>query len=65
MLPGRGTIDWTVFLAALVDAGYSGPVCVEVEDREYEGSEELRLESLRLSLEHLRNASPEFDTENR
>jgi len=64
VLPGRGTIDWAVFLAALVDAGYRGPVCVEVEDREFEGSEELRLESLRLSLEHLRNASPETDGEN-
>lgn len=59
VLPGRGTIDWTAFLATLSDVGYQGPVCVEVEDREFEASPELRIEALRLSLEHLRNALPE------
>ena len=48
-LPGRGDVDWARFLAALRDAGYDGPVCIEVEDREYEGSLERRKESLRES----------------
>ena len=58
VLPGRGSIDWTAFLAALADTGYRGAVCVEVEDREFESSDERRIEALRLSLEHLRDASP-------
>ncbi|HWE61403.1 MAG TPA: sugar phosphate isomerase/epimerase [Chloroflexota bacterium] len=37
-LPGLGDVRWGAFFAALSDAGYRGPVCVEVEDRAYEGS---------------------------
>jgi sugar phosphate isomerase/epimerase len=36
-LPGLGDIRWGAFFAALLDSGYDGPVCVEVEDRAYEG----------------------------
>ena len=31
-LPGYGDIDWARFMAALMDVGYDGPVCIEVED---------------------------------
>jgi len=31
-IPGYGEIDWAHFMAALMEAGYDGPVCVEVED---------------------------------
>ena len=37
-LPGLGDVNWGEFFAALTDVGYDGPVCVEVEDRAYEGS---------------------------
>jgi sugar phosphate isomerase/epimerase len=37
-LPGLGDVSWPAFFSALTDAGYNGPVCVEVEDRAYEGS---------------------------
>ncbi|MDZ4695779.1 MAG: sugar phosphate isomerase/epimerase [Deltaproteobacteria bacterium] len=37
-LPGLGDIDWGRYLSILGDAGYRGPLCVEVEDRAYEGS---------------------------
>lgn len=37
-LPGLGEIDWGAFFSVLSDAGYDGPVCIEVEDRAYEGS---------------------------
>ena len=57
VLPGRGTIDWNRFLAALAGCGYQGPVCIEVEDRAYEATAELRIEALRESLRHLRDAS--------
>jgi sugar phosphate isomerase/epimerase len=31
-IPGYGDIDWAKFMAVLMDAGYDGPVCIEVED---------------------------------
>ncbi len=48
-LPGLGDVDWGAFFAALTDAGYAGPVCVEVEDRAYEGSLADRQRALRQS----------------
>ena len=53
-LPGLGDVDWGRFFGHLTDTGYDGPVCVEVEDRAYEGSTELRLRSLRQSHDYLR-----------
>jgi sugar phosphate isomerase/epimerase len=37
-LPGLGDVRWGDFFAALTDVRYEGPVCIEVEDRAYEGS---------------------------
>jgi sugar phosphate isomerase/epimerase len=48
-LPGLGDVDWGAFFAALTDAGYNGPVCIEVEDRTYEGSLADRQRALRQS----------------
>ena len=45
-LPGLGEIDWGRFFSVLGDSGYKGPVCVEVEDRAYEGSLKHRKASL-------------------
>jgi sugar phosphate isomerase/epimerase len=53
-LPGRGDIDWAKFLRALKDWGYNGPVCVEVEDRAFEGDLEHRKRALAFSSEYLR-----------
>lgn len=53
-IPGRGTIDWNRFMAALRSVGYDGPVCIEVEDREFEATLELRKEALRRAGLHLR-----------
>lgn len=53
-LPGLGEIDWGKFFSHLTAAGYDGPVCIEVEDRAYEGSLEKRKASLRQSLQYLR-----------
>lgn len=53
-LPGLGEVNWGQFFSHLTDAGYDGPVCVEVEDRAYEGSLEKRKASLRQSLGYLR-----------
>lgn len=53
-LPGLGQVRWGAFFSALTDAGYDGPVCIEVEDRAYEGSLERRTESLIQSGRYLR-----------
>lgn len=48
-LPGLGNVKWPEFFAALTDAGYDGPVCIEVEDRAYERSLDDRKRALRQS----------------
>lgn len=47
VLPGRGDIDWPRFISALAAVGYDGPVCVEVEDREFEADLAGRHDALR------------------
>ena len=42
-------MDWGRFFAALTETGYDGPVCIEVEDRAYEGSLDARKRALRQS----------------
>ena len=57
-LPGLGDVDWGRFFSALTDAGYRGAVCVEVEDRAYEGSFEARKAALVRSATYLRQFIP-------
>ncbi|MBL8214096.1 MAG: sugar phosphate isomerase/epimerase [Bryobacterales bacterium] len=52
-LPGMGDVDWGKFFSVLTETGYNGPVCIEVEDRAYEGSLDLRKASLRQSGRYL------------
>ncbi len=54
-LPGLGEVDWGRFFSVLSDLGYDGPVCIEVEDRAYEGTLERRKDALRQSGTFLRN----------
>ncbi len=53
-VPGLGDIEWGKWIGALTDAGYDGPVCVEVEDEAFEGSIARRLQSLQISYNVLR-----------
>lgn len=53
-LPGLGNVNWGQFFSTLGDAGYRGPVCVEVEDRAYEESLGTRKASLKQSADYLR-----------
>jgi len=53
-LPGLGEVDWARLLSALGDVGYDGPVCVEVEDRDYEKTLDSRKAALRQSKTLLR-----------
>jgi sugar phosphate isomerase/epimerase len=48
-LPGLGEVAWGRLFSALTDTGYAGPVCIEVEDRAFEGSLADRQRSLRQS----------------
>lgn len=57
-LPGLGDVPWGAFFAELTQSGYDGPVCVEVEDRAYEGSLEKRLLSVRQSRIYLGQFCP-------
>ena len=42
----------------LAESGYNDPVCVEVEDRDYEESAEMRIVSLQESHTYLHNFLP-------
>lgn len=53
-LPGLGDVDWGKFFSALTDIGYDGAACVEVEDRAYEGSLQMRKRSLIQSREYVK-----------
>ena len=53
-LPGLGDVNWGHFFSVLGDTGYRGPVCVEVEDRAFEGDLAARKASLRQSAAYLR-----------
>ncbi len=57
-LPGLGDIDWGRFFSVLTDTGYDGAVCIEVEDRAYEGSLDRRKDALRQSARYLRQYMP-------
>ena len=52
-LPGLGDVNWSKFFSVLTEV-YSGPVCIEVEDRAFEGSLEARKASLVQSGRYLR-----------
>ena len=54
-LPGLGDIKWGRFCSVLTDLAYRGAICVEVEDRAFEGALDRRQASLRQSLRYLRN----------
>lgn len=53
-LPGLGEINWGRFMSVLSSTGYQGAVCVEVEDRAYEGSLDNRKAALYQSCRYLR-----------
>lgn len=48
-MPGLGDVDWPGFFAGLYRAGYDGPVIIEHEDRNFEGSDEKIKRGFRLA----------------
>ena len=57
-LPGLGDVDWGKFFSVLTETGYRAGVCIEVEDRAFEGSLDLRKASLVQSGRFLKNFIP-------
>jgi sugar phosphate isomerase/epimerase len=57
-IPGYGKIDWARFIAALMEVGYDGPVCIEVEDDTFGKTLAGRQSALRVARNVLR---PFFD----
>ena len=57
-LPGLGDVEWGKFISTLNEIGYRGAICIEVEDRAYEGSLENRKDALRQSARYLRQFLP-------
>lgn len=53
-LPGLGGVDFGEFVSALNDIRYSGPACIEVEDRAFESSQEDVLLGIEQSVRYLR-----------
>jgi len=54
-LPGLGDVDWGKYISALTDIGYDGYVCIEIEDKAFEGSVENIKKSVFLTARYLRN----------
>ncbi len=53
-IPGFGDVNWRGFFSALTTVGYRGPVCIEVEDKAFEGSPEDVEAALRISRNFIR-----------
>lgn len=48
-IPGYGEMDWGRFMGALMETGYRGPVCIEVEDDTFGRTLEGRKRALRVA----------------
>jgi sugar phosphate isomerase/epimerase len=48
-IPGYGEIDWAKFMSALMETGYDGPVCIEVEDDTFGKTLEGRKRAVRVA----------------
>jgi len=52
-LPGLGDVNWGKYISALTDVGYSGYICIEIEDKAYESCEQDVLNSLIISKRYI------------
>ncbi|MEE9373082.1 MAG: sugar phosphate isomerase/epimerase family protein [Saprospiraceae bacterium] len=57
-IPGMGNLNWAKFFSYLTDSDFDGAVCVEVEDRSFEGSKESRIAALQQSYNYLKQFIP-------
>jgi len=54
-IPGHGITRWTRVMQALAKANFDGAVCVELEDENYNGSEQGEKSALEISLAYLKS----------
>lgn len=54
-LPGLGDVDWSKYISALMDIGYDGYICLEIEDKSFEKTKEDVLNSILLSKHYIEN----------
>lgn len=52
-IPGHGDVDWGSYVSALLDIGYDGYACIEIEDKSFEDSTEHIKESIKISQRYL------------
>ncbi len=52
-LPGRGEVNWSQFVDKLKSIGYDSFACIEVEDKEFEGTRDKVIEALKVSKEKI------------
>jgi sugar phosphate isomerase/epimerase len=57
-IPGYGEINWAHFMSVLMETGYHGPVCIEVEDDTFGKTLEGRMNALRVARNVLRPYFP-------
>ena len=48
-IPGFGELDWGKFIGVLMEVGYDGPVCIEVEDPTFGKTLEGRMNAIRVA----------------
>jgi sugar phosphate isomerase/epimerase len=53
-IPGRGEINWSDFFVALKSSGFSGDCCLEVEDKDFEGSPQQLSLAIEQAYNHLK-----------
>ena len=52
-IPGHGDVRWGKFLSALHNISYQGNICVEIEDKEYEDSQQNICRALQEAKEYI------------
>lgn len=52
-IPGHGDVCWGEYVAALMEIGYDGPACIEIEDKSFEDSQEHIKDAILISREYL------------
>ena len=53
-IPGHGDVNWARYISALLETGYQGAACIEVEDKSFEDNNENIENSLKISRQYLK-----------
>jgi len=53
-IPGHGDVDWSEYIRVLLETGYKGAACIEIEDKSFENDKESIENSLKISRQYLK-----------